>query len=269
MRVFLEFGQAWCVELLGEVIDIGRSSKCTVQLPDDAMSRRHIRVRIDRRSGKVSVRDLGSTNGTRLNGTALTAAAPLLDGDLLQLGHTMCRARVLADHDPLARELARRQYDLTGESSDLPTPCTKPGPVEAATDKERLWGFVSSLRNDPRERRRDFRLPTTVRVRYEDNYRRFTTTTHDLSLGGAFIVSQVSPSELADSCTLTLLPDDAPPMTITGTVRHNIATTTTDGHPPGLGIEFTGMHKDTWCWLECSLIPVQASIFADSSPDRS
>jgi pSer/pThr/pTyr-binding forkhead associated (FHA) protein len=50
------------------------------------VSRRH--AQIDVQGGELFIRDLGSTNGTRLNGALLTSEQPvrLRDGDELELG---------------------------------------------------------------------------------------------------------------------------------------------------------------------------------------
>ncbi len=63
---------------------LGRSSECQFQVDDDGISRRHAKVCIAP-DGKFQVIDLGSTNGTYLNGTRVDAAV-LKDGDKIQIG---------------------------------------------------------------------------------------------------------------------------------------------------------------------------------------
>jgi pSer/pThr/pTyr-binding forkhead associated (FHA) protein len=75
----------------GEAV-IGRGPGCAVVLPDDYASARHARV-FERR-GRVWVEDLGSTNGTVLNGRRVTRPAMLRSGDRLQIGRTMLAFRV-------------------------------------------------------------------------------------------------------------------------------------------------------------------------------
>jgi sigma-54 dependent transcriptional regulator, acetoin dehydrogenase operon transcriptional activator AcoR len=65
-------------------IDRG-SRRLTIEIPDPWMSRRH--ARIVRRGSSFAVADLGSSNGTLVNG-APVASAELRDRDLLELGHT-------------------------------------------------------------------------------------------------------------------------------------------------------------------------------------
>jgi two-component system cell cycle response regulator len=63
---------------------LGRSSECQFQVDDDGISRRHAKVCLAP-DGKFQVVDLGSTNGTYLNGTRVDAAV-LKDGDKIQIG---------------------------------------------------------------------------------------------------------------------------------------------------------------------------------------
>jgi pSer/pThr/pTyr-binding forkhead associated (FHA) protein len=64
---------------------IGRSDDCDVRLPDPGASRRHAEVRcVD---DEVTIVDLGSTNGTLVNGVRVQQA-DLADGDEIVIGET-------------------------------------------------------------------------------------------------------------------------------------------------------------------------------------
>ncbi len=63
---------------------VGRSSQCEVQITDRSMSRRH--ARIFRHGDDWFVEDLGSRNGTALNGTTLGGREMLKDGDVVAVG---------------------------------------------------------------------------------------------------------------------------------------------------------------------------------------
>ncbi len=65
-------------------LEIGRSPEADLVLPDDTVSRRHAVVRGDR--GAIEVEDLGSSNGTSINGNPMVGALTLLDGDLVTFG---------------------------------------------------------------------------------------------------------------------------------------------------------------------------------------
>jgi hypothetical protein len=64
---------------------IGRCSQCQLPVRDILLSRSHCRIE-PAGGGSWQAVDLASKNGTTLNGEALTAAAPLADGDILRLG---------------------------------------------------------------------------------------------------------------------------------------------------------------------------------------
>ena len=67
------------------VIVIGRSSDCDVQLDDATVSRRHAEVR--HIGDGYSLVDLGSTNGTEVNGQRIQETA-LMNGDVIAVGTT-------------------------------------------------------------------------------------------------------------------------------------------------------------------------------------
>jgi hypothetical protein len=72
-------------------LTIGRASGCHISLPDDTFAST-VHARVFQRDGAVYVEDLGSTNGTYLNGLLLAAPAVLRPGDQLQVGGTVLEA---------------------------------------------------------------------------------------------------------------------------------------------------------------------------------
>ena len=64
---------------------IGRGDQANMRLPDVGISRRHARLDFD--GAQVVLTDLGSTNGTMVNGQRVSAVA-LNPGDMIQLGTT-------------------------------------------------------------------------------------------------------------------------------------------------------------------------------------
>ncbi|WP_035793413.1 FtsK/SpoIIIE domain-containing protein [Kitasatospora mediocidica] len=74
--------------LHGRQIRVGRSSEADVPLDDPDVSRLHLALHLGP-DGDVTVRDLGSTNGTTLDGRPLTGEElPLPEGALLRLGES-------------------------------------------------------------------------------------------------------------------------------------------------------------------------------------
>ena len=77
-------------EVNGE-LTIGRAAGCSISIPDDTfVSNMHARV--FERDGDVFIEDLGSTNGTHLNGAPLGAVTKLRKGDRIQAGQTILEA---------------------------------------------------------------------------------------------------------------------------------------------------------------------------------
>jgi diguanylate cyclase (GGDEF)-like protein len=63
---------------------IGRSGQADVNIDDDGVSRNHLRIVRDEDS--IVAEDMGSRNGTFINGTRLAERLTLADGDKIQLG---------------------------------------------------------------------------------------------------------------------------------------------------------------------------------------
>jgi DNA-binding winged helix-turn-helix (wHTH) protein len=63
---------------------IGRGPGSAVWLDVSGVSRRHARIRMN--GGDAVLEDLGSKNGTLVNGHAIAGPTPLHDGDAIQLG---------------------------------------------------------------------------------------------------------------------------------------------------------------------------------------
>jgi adenylate cyclase len=72
------------IERLG-VCGFGRSLSNTVVLTDTMASREHAMIRRNA-TGSCVLNDLGSTNGTRLNGRPVSAPTQLSSGDVIQIG---------------------------------------------------------------------------------------------------------------------------------------------------------------------------------------
>jgi two-component system cell cycle response regulator len=64
---------------------IGRDQSADIRIVDDGISREHVELLLE--GERVSIRDLGSTNGTYRNGARI-AVAEIADGDKISLGST-------------------------------------------------------------------------------------------------------------------------------------------------------------------------------------
>jgi pSer/pThr/pTyr-binding forkhead associated (FHA) protein len=74
------------ISLDRDVVVVGRHQWCDVRIYSPRVSRRHCRLAPDR--GGVLVRDLGSTNGTQINGQRVVEGV-LRPGDVLSIAY--CR----------------------------------------------------------------------------------------------------------------------------------------------------------------------------------
>jgi phosphoserine phosphatase RsbU/P len=72
--------------LQGEAVSIGRASECTIPIKDRYLSRKHAEIVSD--GARWVLKDLGSANGTYLNGTRVESDMPLNPGDRIRLGDT-------------------------------------------------------------------------------------------------------------------------------------------------------------------------------------
>lgn len=68
-----------------KIITIGRSRECTIVIDDVKVSRVHAQL-VQNDNGNISVVDLGSTNGTLVNGIRIAGETRLHPGDELRLG---------------------------------------------------------------------------------------------------------------------------------------------------------------------------------------
>jgi serine phosphatase RsbU (regulator of sigma subunit) len=110
------------VTLDKEALTLGRGSGCDIVIPDASLSRQH--ARMTRNGDQWRIEDLGSHNGTRVNGRLISAPEPVKAGDELELGHarlTLAAARPAVSAVG-ASVIAATAGDLDGLS--LRTPAT-------------------------------------------------------------------------------------------------------------------------------------------------
>jgi CheY-like chemotaxis protein len=142
---------------------VGRHSACDRRINHPQISRRH--CAFSWRDGRVWVEDLGSLNGTRLNGVPLTDPRPLKDGDRLDLADLAYEVRLPGQPAGAAPETA---------PAGAAGPAGQPGQVLVVEDDEdaaqtlalllRAWGYeVRVARDGPQAlRSAGARQPDTV-----------------------------------------------------------------------------------------------------------
>jgi len=125
--------------LTGIIKEIGRTSECDVYIPDDdRISRVHARLDWDG-SNWVLV-DLGSTNGTLVNGERITERN-LEPGDVLEIGDTELRYLPLAVGDEAARKKTTKvtkspRGAKSGREADATRPFAEGKTVRKSKDGE-------------------------------------------------------------------------------------------------------------------------------------
>jgi two-component system cell cycle response regulator len=100
------------LRLTAEGIRLGRSADNTFQLQEITVSRHHAAINLDAQ-GIVRLTDVGSTNGTYLNGRRLRPHTPfrLKDGDRVQLGSSVIFKFVRLD--PCDEQFQREMFERT------------------------------------------------------------------------------------------------------------------------------------------------------------
>jgi diguanylate cyclase (GGDEF)-like protein len=98
------------VRLEADELVIGRSESADISLDDKLLSREHAKLIATRHNGGTEyfIEDLGSTNGTYLNGLRVGRSS-LREGDKIHLGGTILR---FSFHDEIDSAYQRRIYDM-------------------------------------------------------------------------------------------------------------------------------------------------------------
>jgi pSer/pThr/pTyr-binding forkhead associated (FHA) protein len=113
------------IQLDKPILLVGRHHECDVQIDSRKISRRH--CCICQVNDHLVIRDLGSTNGIRLNGTKVTEAR-LSEQDIITIGTLRYRLTWDEDAASLAPQYEKRQPgDSILEKSDKPVPLSDSG----------------------------------------------------------------------------------------------------------------------------------------------
>src|SRR3569833_3081562 len=95
------------------VLQIGRSREADVQINSEAVSRNHAKIVIA--GGRAQIEDLGSHNGTLVNGERIAGTVELTSGDVVAIADTLLilrtTARLSADTIDVEQMTRRIEYD--------------------------------------------------------------------------------------------------------------------------------------------------------------
>ena len=118
-------------------LSIGRTPDNTISFPDDSnISRNHAEIR--ERDGEYILTDLGSSNGTLVNGLPLKGAHKLKNGDFIILGNS--KSVVFNLVEPAAEEAEDEEEAAVEEAAE-----PEPDPEQARSNKKMLAGAGAAL----------------------------------------------------------------------------------------------------------------------------
>jgi adenylate cyclase len=150
---------------LGENNVLGRSTTASVRLADREVSRKH--SQIDKEGGDFVLRDLGSSNGTFLNGKRIYGPTKLKDGDEVLIGTSKMELRLTAGGVKAKNAEIVHSKDGTGELEG----------VVARVDAKANFAPVDQV-NDINQLKRDYER---LRVGHEfSNYVRLERDLNEL-----------------------------------------------------------------------------------------
>lgn len=100
---------------IGETL-LGRSPYCSIVLEDPRVSRQHAAIRMTAEG--LSIQDLGSRNGTLVNGQTVRGSRALQAGDVVQLGAQRIEIELGVDATTSSRRRAADTGDFTAVQID-------------------------------------------------------------------------------------------------------------------------------------------------------
>jgi pSer/pThr/pTyr-binding forkhead associated (FHA) protein len=116
----------------GREVVVGRSSDLDMVLVEEMVSRKHARIEL--KDGAITIEDLGSTNGTFVNGERIVKA-PLKEGDRVLIGSNILK--VVHSSGDVGPPVTRRSIEPPG----LPRPAARRTETEAA----RMTGSIEEI----------------------------------------------------------------------------------------------------------------------------
>jgi predicted component of type VI protein secretion system len=110
--------------LEGDQLVIGRDSSSGVAINDAEISRKHARLNFQ--GGKYVIEDLGSTNGTFVNGQRLVSPVVLKSGDVVSLGEQIVLMYEALSSDPGETMISSRKSAMRAAPASAPMPAPAP-----------------------------------------------------------------------------------------------------------------------------------------------
>lgn len=110
---------------------IGRAENLPLQVLDDLVSRKHLRIKYEEGADRYLAEDMGSRNGVFVNNGKITGETPLKEGDMIMIGTT---ALLFTKRDFDDKDSALLHYKKVGERMKV-TQYQPPTSVEPERDQ--------------------------------------------------------------------------------------------------------------------------------------
>ncbi len=137
LRVTPAEGETFLHEVSSGSVVIGRSTKCDLSIPDRFLSRRHARLFED--GDGWMVEDLGSRNGTYVNGTKIGGVARVCEGDVLAMSASLVKLMREGEQTSSSTDVFLKP------ASDVLLKTSTPPPVEGGDSSVALTRYADRL----------------------------------------------------------------------------------------------------------------------------
>jgi pSer/pThr/pTyr-binding forkhead associated (FHA) protein len=128
----------------GDQLLIGRDSSNAVSINDAEVSRKHSRLSFQ--GGKYVIEDLGSTNGTFVNGQRLAGPVVLKAGDVVSLGEQIVLMYDAVNMDPGATvAVSRKSVQAPPAQTSAPAYSQQPAPSYAPPASQPIAGKKNNM----------------------------------------------------------------------------------------------------------------------------
>lgn len=101
---------------------VGRVQEAAVCIPDATVSRSHAEIEVAASGEQCFLTDLGSHNGTRVNGDKVTTRRELFEGDMIQFGKTEFTLTRAGQAAPAPKTMVRTVISQQGPSTSVMLP---------------------------------------------------------------------------------------------------------------------------------------------------
>jgi pSer/pThr/pTyr-binding forkhead associated (FHA) protein len=244
---------------------IGRSSSCFLQVDDPGVSRQHLRISFD---GIPLIEDLGSRNGTLVNGERLLGTRALQEGDEIVIGSRCFTVRFVRRTEDSEDTAVTQPVDLGVPPMGTRMGLGAVGGVELSEACPKCGHSVLNREEDcpkcgyswptarPRartlpaspplqKRKPDERMMVNFQARYASRTLAADGELRSISPKGAFIATNEF-DRVGSICMLEIPLDDGSSVVLDGFVQHVIRRGVDQ---PGMGIEYTNLTTDAEAWL--------------------